>query len=355
MNLKFLQRMICALLFLPLSSCALLGMIFGADTEGEKKDRFLAVTGHELLKIYSKEEKLGFIYDEDRHGNDAFVKRAWGGKKIIQPTGQSIKLTYSYKEFDQIKLILAEELSVGPELENVHHIVLNLEDVHRYELVDVQPLMELMGKENISLLEKPFVISMLKVTKFSVEAFQKTMGRFGAEYRPYPLIKIKGSTGASSEKSQEQVGYNIFVGYKLYYGSKWIEHFEGMPKIDLWILKPEKDAVIGGERTRITGTILRYPNVLDEYKNRLRLYLMVQDENEDHWVLQPKARIDTEGYFEGIVRLGKSETGDGHRYSIAAFATYFDINREVNSNIPYLPFNKGKYIINVTRRDNLGP
>ena len=49
----------------------------------------------------------------------------------------------------------------------------------------------------------------------------------------------------------------------------------------------------------------------------------------------------------------RNNQGDGHRYSVTAFATYFEINREVNANIPFLPFNKGMFLINVTRRDDL--
>ncbi|WP_419655887.1 hypothetical protein [Desulfosarcina variabilis] len=55
--------------------------------------------------------------------------------------------------------------------------------------------------------------------------------------------------------------------------------------------------------------------------------------------------------FEGVAHLGTLQSGDGHRYTIAAFVTYFQIIREVNSSIPILPFNKGKDIISVSRKD----
>ena len=335
-------------MIIHLPSCALFGMLFTPNIEGEKKDRFLTATDHQLLKIYSKEEKLGYVYD-----NNIYVKKVWGGKKICQPTGQSIKLTYTQKDFDNLKVLLGDDLSLGPGLENIHHLELYLEDIHKCELIDIQPQIEYMGKEYTDLLRKPFIASMIKVTKMSIKAYQKVIGEFGAEYRPYPMIKLKGSTGTSSGREEEQVGYNVFVGYKTYDGSEWMQSFENMPKIDLWILRPEKNSIIKRDRVRITGSIVNYNKIEDDYKNRLRVYLMVRDEYFDNWILQSKTRVDNEGYFEGIVKLGTPESGDGHRYSIAAFATYFEINREVNSEIPDLPFNKGKYIINVTRKDDL--
>ena len=334
------------LLALATSSCALLS-ILSPDLQEEKEDRFRRATGHELLKIYNKEEKLGYVYDKG-----TLIKRVWGGEKVVQPTGQSIKLTYTREDFDKLKLLLGDDLSIGPGLENVHHIVVYLEDIHKYELTNIQPLIEYTGKESAELLQRPFIVSMLKVSKLSIEAYQKFAGEFGAEYRPYPMVKLRGSTGTSSQRKEEQVGYNIFIGYKLYDGSKWVQDFEDMPKLDVWIVRPKPDATIDGVRVRIVGTVLQYHKLQEEYQNRLRLYLMVRDEYQDQWLLQPKARLDTEGRFESIVRLGTLEKGDGHRYSIAVFATYFEINRKVNTIIPFLPFNKGKYIINVTRRDN---
>ena len=332
---------------LLLASCAYLVDLFSANLQKEKEDRFLQATDHELLKIYSKEEKLGYVYDKG-----TLIKRVWGGEKIVQPTGQSIKLTYTRNDFDKLKLLLGDDLSVGPGLENVHHIIVYLEDIHKYELTNIQPLIEYTGKESEELLQRPFIVSMLKVTKLSIHAYQKFAGEFGAEYRPYPLVKLRGASGSSTQRGEEQVGYNIFVGYRLYDGSKWVQDFESMPKLDVWIVRPDNSATIDGVRVRIVGTVLQYRQLQEEYQNRLRLYLMVRDEYDDQWLLQPKARIDTEGRFESIVRLGTLEKGDGHRYSIAVFATYFEINRKVNSVIPFLPFNKGKYIINVTRRDN---
>ena len=202
------------------------------------------------------------------------------------------------------------------------------------------------------MLQKPFVISMIKVSKFGIEAYQKVIGEFGAEYRPYPFLKIKGSSGITSKEGEEQTGYNVFIGYKLYTGSDWIQDFSKMPKADILITDPNPNQMIDRVRARVRGSIINYHKIPDEYRNKIQLYLMIRNEYKDHWILQSKARIDTQGHFEGIVKLGTLEEGDGHRYSIAAFVSYFKINRKINSKIPLLPFNKGKYIINVKREDD---
>ena len=115
--MKIIQSFFLLIAALSLHGCALLGLLFEPNLEEEKKDRFLAATGHELLQIYTKEEKLGYVYD-----NNVLIKKVWGGKKISQPTGQSLKLTYTRKDFDSLKVILGDDLSLGPGLENVHHI-----------------------------------------------------------------------------------------------------------------------------------------------------------------------------------------------------------------------------------------
>ena len=335
------------LVFSLLCSCAFLGRLIDSDLESVKKDRFLASTDHEMLKILFKEDRLGYIYE-----NDFFIKKVWGGNVVTQAIGQNIEINYTKSDFDKLKLLLGDDLSLGPELEAIDYITLKLEDIKRHELVDFQPLIEYMGKDEMETLKKPFVVSMLNVSKFSVEAYQKTIGEFGAVYRPYPGITLKGSTGTNSKKEDKQTSYNVFIGYKVYEGYKWIENFEKMPKAEVWITTPKNDEIVNRVRTRVRGSLPYYNELEEEYKNRLSLYIMTQNEYEDDWVLQSKTRIDTQGYFEGIVKLGDLEKGNGHRYSIAAFVTYFKINREVNSKIPILPFNKGKYIINVKRQDD---
>lgn len=333
-----------------LSSCALLGLLFEPDLEEEKQDHFERSTGHQLLKIGEKEPKLGYIYEDG-----TFTKKVWGGKEVMSQLNYSTKLIYTKEDLDQIKLFLGDDFELGPHLKNIHHIYVNLDDIHRYQLTDLQPMIEYMGKEDRPLLEEDFVVSMIKVTRFSVEAYQEVEGAFGAEYRHYELpFKISGSTGSTSTRTEEQVGYNIFIGYKLYNGSRWIKDFEATPKVDIWILHPNDDAVIDQVRGRVKGSILNYHKLEEDYRTQLRLYLMVRDHYyDDDWVLQSKVSIDTLGRFEGLVHLGTLKKGDGHRYSIAVFATYFDINREVNSRFPFLPFNKGQYIIYVTRRDEV--
>lgn len=345
--LKRLAALICAYGMLQLCSCALFSMLFEPDIQKEKEERFEQATGHQLLKIPLKEDKLGYIID-----NGVFVKKVWGGKIVHSATGQNISLSYKREDFDKIKLFLGDDFSLGPELENVHHVVISLEDIQQYQLVDFQPLIEYMGQENLPLLQRDFVVSMLKVSKFNVTAFQKRAGEFGAEYHPYPMIKLRGSTGTGVQREDQQVGYNIFVGYKPYNGSEWLKNFEEMPKLDVWITQPDNNAIVKEVRARIRGTILRYPKLEDVYRNALRLYIMTRDEYEDQWILQPETRIDTDGNFEGVVRLGTLEAGNGHRYSVTAFATFFEINRDANPKIAFLPFNKGKYVINVKREDN---
>ncbi len=330
-----------------LCSCAFLGRLIDPDLETIKKDRFLSSTGHEMLKILFKEDRLGYIYE-----NDFFVKKVWGGNVVTQAIGQNIEINYTKNDFDKLKLLLGDDLSLGPELENIDYITLKLEDIKRHELVDFQPLIEYMGKDEMETLKKPFVVSMLNVSKFSVEAYQKTTGEFGAVYRPYPGITLKGSTGTSGKKEDKQTSYNVFIGYKLYDGYRWIDNFQNMPKVDIWILAPKNDEIVNRVRTRVKGSLPYYSTIEEDYKNKLSLYIMTQNEYQDDWILQSKVRIDTQGFFEGIVKLGELEQGNGHRYSIAVFATYFKINREVNSKIPFLPFNKGKFVINVKREDD---
>ena len=335
------------LLTFLLPSCAVMDMLIEPDTMEQRIDRFKAATDHELFKIYIKEDKLGYIFD-----NGDPIKKVWGGKKVVSQTGQTIKLVYTRESFDKLKLFLGDDLSVGPGLENVHHVYVYLEDITKYELVDIQPMIEYMGDQHRELLKKKFVVSMIKVSKFSVEAYQKVMGDFGAEYRPYPMVKIKGSTGVSSKKGEEQAAYNIFVGYKLYDGSDWIDNFDALPKVDLKIEQPPADTTIDRVRARVKGRITGYATLPDTYKNKIWLYLMSRDEYRDDWLLQTRATINVNGEFEGVIKLGTLEEGNGHRYTIAAFITYFKINREVNSVIPILPFNKGKDIIRVKRKDN---
>ena len=179
------------------------------------------------------------------------------------------------------------------------------------------------------------------------------MGQFGAEYRPYPMLKVGGKTGVSVHRKDEQIGYNVFIGYKLYNGSSWWDNnFESLPKVGVIINQPENESSIDRVRARVKGRIAQYNNLPEDDRNSLRMYIMTRSEYEDDWTLQSKATVDTEGLFEGIIKLGTLEKGNGHRYSVAAFVTYFDINRDVNSKIPFLPFNKGKYVIRVKREDN---
>jgi hypothetical protein len=280
------------------------------------------------------------------------VKKIWGGRVQISPTGQTIKLAYTKESFDKLKLFLGNDFNVGSGLENVHHVYIYFEDVQKFDLVDFQPLIEYMGKDKINLLKKKFVVSMIKVSSFRVEAFRKIKGEFGTEFQPYPLTKAQLASGVTSTKQEEQSAYNVFVGYKLYAGKDWIIKFDKMPKMDVNIASPEKDQIIDRVRTRVRGKISNYEKLSDKYKNQMWLYLMVRDEYEDNWLLQKRATVNDTGDFEGIVHLGSLESGDGHRYSIAAFVTYFKINRDVNSVIPILPFNKGKDIISVSRKDS---
>ena len=336
-----------------LSSCALLGMMMGDNVEAEKADRFEKATGHELLKMPIKEEKggtppLGYIFE-----NGVFVKKVWGGRIEHSATGQNITLRYKKEDADKIKVFLGSDFSFGPELQNVNHFVLTLEDIHQYQLVDAQPLIEFMGKDSLPLLEQDFIISMIKVSKFSVQAFQKISAEFGAEYHPYPMVNLKGSTGTSAQRDDDQFGYNIFVGYKTYNGSHWLQDFESKPKINVAITHPADDATIPYAQTRVKGGISDYRMLTDEYRNRLRVYVITRNEFEDEWVLQPEARVGTDGKFESVVDLGTLRSGNGQRYSIAVFATYFAINKEANSKIPFLPFDKGRYLINVKREDRI--
>lgn len=333
--------------FIFLTSCSLLSTIFKPDLEEEKRDRFEVATGHKLMNLYEKQDKLGYVYDQG-----TFIKNIWGGKKTESHTGQSITLTYTRKDFDKLKLFLGDSFNVGPSLENVHHVNVDLEDIRKYELVDIQPLVEYMGKNSLQLIRKNFVVSMIKVSRFTIRAYEKVMGQFGAEYRPFPMLKVGGKTGVSVHRQDEQIGYNVFIGYKLYNGSEWWNNnFESLPKVGVVVDQPKTESTIDRVRARVRGKIAQYNSLPEDDRNSLRMYIMTRSEYEDDWTLQSKATIDTEGYFEGIVKLGTLESGNGHRYSIATFVTYFDINRDVNSKIPFLPFNKGKYVIRVTRKD----
>ena len=328
------------------SSCSLLGMLTSPNVEKEKKDRFLSATGHEMLSIFAKEDRLGYLYEKG-----FFTRKVWGGKVSEQHIGQNIELSYSREDFDKLRATLGDRLEVGPGLENIHYIVLRLEDVKKYELIDPQPLIEYMSREDSDLLKKPFVYSMIKVSKMSIEAYQKFNGDIGAVYKICEGVSIKGGSGLSSTKEESQAGYNVFVGYKLMDGTNWIRDFQDAPKVDLVITSPANNVLVKSAKGRVKGNILQYNLLPEEYQNKLQIYMMVHDESEDHWLLQSEARIDTKGAFEAYIELGTLKEGDNHRYSIAAFATYFKINRDVNTVIPILPFNKGKYVINVTRRD----
>ena len=337
-------------LCLVLASCALLGRVFPPDLEEEKKDSFFEKTGHEMLKMLQKEQKLGYLCD-----NGVFIKKVWGGKIEEVSVRQDITLVYRRNDFDKLKLLLGSELSVGPGLENVYYIILKLEDIKQYRLDEPQPLIQYMGPESLELLQKPFVISMIKVTRYSVTAYQQGEAELEGVYIPHPLVRIQGSTGSKSTRESDEYGYNAFVGYKTYDGSEWVQkYFEHKPKADLVILNPLENDKIPEVRLRLQGSILNYSQIPEEYQNQLRIYLMVQDEYQnDYWLLQSKAVIDRKtGHFGGMLMLGTLQSGNGHRYSIVAFATYFDINREANSKIPFLPFNKGQALVNVQRQDN---
>jgi hypothetical protein len=342
-----LQVLLVVFFLSSLSSCSALHYLQAPKTKEMTVDRFEEMTGHTLLDVCTKEDALGYLYD-----NGVFVKKIWGGRVQISPTGQTIKLAYTKESFDKLKLFLGNDFNVGSGLENVHHVYIYFEDVQKFDLVDFQPMIEYMGKNNIGILKKKFVVSMIKVSSFRVEAFRKIKGEFGTEFQPYPLTKAQLASGVTSTKQEEQSAYNVFVGYKLYAGKDWIIKFDKMPKMDVNIASPEKDQVIDRVRTRVRGKISNYEKLSDKYKNQMWLYLMVRDEYEDNWLLQKRATVNDTGDFEGIVHLGSLESGDGHRYSIAAFVTYFKINRDVNSVIPILPFNKGKDIISVSRKDS---
>ncbi len=332
---------------LSLFSCALFGRIFPPDLEQEKQDRFLAATGHDMLKILFQEDRLGYVFE-----NDIFVKKVWGGKVVEQAVNQEIRIVYERKDFDKLKLFIGDDLSIGPSLENIHYMILRLENVKRYELVDFQPLVAYMGTHNVELLKKPFVASMIKAAKYSVEAYQKMSSEIEGAYIPHPMVMIKAKTGTESKNSDEQYGYNAFVGYKLFDGSQWILDFEKTPKVQVYINSPQDNEVIKNVRVRIKGSLIDYHQLPEHYKNQLRLYVMVRNEYQDDWILQTKARLDpNNGKFEAIALLGDLERGNGHRYSVVAFVSYFDINRESNSTFPFLPFNKGQYLVNVQRND----
>lgn len=333
---------------LLLCQCAFLGALTDKDVEAEKADRFESATGHQILKIPLKEDKLGYVYDKG-----VFVKKVWGGKVEHSATGQTITLRYKKEDIDKIKLFLGDDLSLGPELQNIHHFVLTLEDIHQYQLVDPQPLIEFMGTENLPLIEQDFVVSMLKVSKFSVQAFQQIKGEFGAEYHPYPMVKLRGSTGTSVEREQEQMSYNIFIGYNLYNGVQWIQDFEKKPRVNMVISDPLNDAKIEYPLKRVRGQITDYTMLPDQFRNQLRVYVLARNEFDNHWLLQPEARLDTKGNFESVAQLGDLRVGNGQRYTIAVFATYFPVSQEANSKIPFVPFDKGKYLINVKREDRI--
>lgn len=346
--MQALLRLICVgMMFLTLSSCSAISYFIAPKAQKLTEDRFYEITGHQLLDVYTKQNMLGYVYDKGR-----FLKQVWGGKVVSSPTGQDVKLVYTRENFDKLKFFLGSDFSVGPALETVHHINVYFEDVYKFDLVDHQPLIKYMGEENCDLLEKPFVVSMIKVSHYRLEAYKKINGEFGTEFSPYPMAKISAETGGSTSQEDERKAFNVFVGYRLYKGKDWIGDFEKYPKVDVKIDSPTPDAIINRVRTRVRGRVANYPSLNDDYKNKMWLYIMTRDEYQDNWRLQKRATIDAQGMFEGVAHLGTLESGDGHRYNIATFVTYFQLNREVNSSIPILPFNKGKDIISVSRKDS---
>lgn len=346
--MQILLRFIAMGILIPtLSACSVIGYLTAPDAQHLAEQRFAGITGHKLMNIYTKEDMLGYIYED---GN--FRKKVWGGKVIVSPTGQDIKLVYTRENFDKLKLFLGSDFSIGPGLETVHHINVYFEDVYKYELVDQQPLIEYMGADSLSLLKEKFIVSMIKVSHYRMEAFKKIKGEFGTEFRPYPMAKVDASSGGATSSGDERKAFNIFVGYKLNQGKDWIQDFDKMPKVTVNIAHPAPDERIDRVRTRVRGNIEAFSSLNERFKNKMWLYIMVRDEYEDDWRLQKRATINAQGEFEGVAHLGSLELGDGHRYSIAAFVTYFQLNREVNSSIPILPFNKGKDVISVSRKDS---
>lgn len=330
-----------------LSACSVIGYMTAPNAQRLAEQRFAEITGHKLMDVYTKEDRLGYLYED---GN--FIKKVWGGKVIVSPTGQDIKLIYTRENFDKLKLFLGSNFSIGPGLETVHHINVYFEDLYKYELVDHQPLIEYMGGDSLTLLKKKFVVSMLKASHYRMEAFKKIKGEFGTEFQPYPMTKVDASSGGATSSGDERKAFNIFVGCKLSQGKDWILNFDQMPKVNVKISHPGADTRIDRVRTRVRGNIESFSSLNERYKNKMWLYIMVRDEYEDDWRLQKRATINAEGDFEGVAHLGTLERGDGHRYSIAAFVTYFQLNRDVNSSIPILPFNKGKDVISVSRKDS---
>ena len=314
----------------------------------KQTEQFESMTGHTMLAVHTTEDKLGYILD-----NGTFVKQVWGGRTVVSSAGESMEFTYTRENFDKLRLFLGDQFNWGVSLETAHHVDVSLEDIQRYEIVDYQPLVEYMGEQFADLVKHEFVVSMIKVTKFSMRAYKKVTGKFGTEFQPYPLARVAAETGGSLTDSNEYAGYNVFVGYRMYDGYKWWDNnFEKMPKVTVEIESPAPDSVIDRVRTRVRGSVKEFSKLPDAVRTRMRLYVMTRDEYEDNWLLQSKATIDEEGVFEGIARLGTLDAGDGHRYSLAVFVTYFDLNREVNSTIPYLPFNMGKQTLMVTRKDS---
>jgi hypothetical protein len=324
------------------------GALFDPNVESETADHFERKTGHEILKIPLKEDKLGYVYEKG-----VFVKKVWGGKIVHNPIGENAILRYKKEDVDKIKVFLGDDFSIGPELQNIHHFVLTLENLSTYQLVDPQPLIEYMGQESLPLIEQDFVVSMVKVSKFSVQAFQQVKSGFGVEYYPYPMIKLSASTGSSVQREQEQTSYEIFIGYKLYNGESWIHDFEQKPSVNIMISDPANDAKLTYPLKQVRGCISDYKLLEKEYRTQLRVYVMTRDEFDAHWLLQPETRVGNDGNFEGVAQCGDLFAGNGHRYSIVVFATYFTINPAVNSKIPFLPFDKGKYLINVKREDRI--
>lgn len=354
--MQLLGRRWYLLLFcMPLFSCALshqLCVQIGLCKTGEESalSCMEEKTGHNFTPFLEAEHKLGYIM-QDRF----FVKQAWGGNVAETSLGQDITCTFTYKDFDKVRAFIGTDFNVSPSLEGVDMVRLRLENIKRYELKDPQPLIQYLGEENRKILEQPFVFSMIKASKFSIEAYQKTSVDTEAAYVPHPMVKLHAKTGFTHEGSQENVGYEAFVGYQILSGKDWLADFESKPKVTVRITSPVPNAIIDKPRIRVKGTIPDYLMLPDEYKNQLRLYLMVRSQQlGNDYVLLPKLQIDpNSGNFEGIVTLGTLDEGDGHRYSIVAFATYFEVNRTVNAKIPHLPFNKGQALVNVTRRDEL--
>lgn len=183
-------------------SCATISFFRQPDLQKKQKERFETMTGHTMLAIHATEPKLGFVMDDG-----VFVKKVWGGREMVSAGGENIELTYTRENFDRLRLFLGDQVSFGTSLETAHHIDVSLEDMRRYELADWQPLIEYMGEQSEGLIQQDFVVSMIKVTKFSMRAYKKVTGTFGTEFQPLPLARAGVETGGSTTEGTEYVGY----------------------------------------------------------------------------------------------------------------------------------------------------